>query len=187
MRSLASVSAVDEVLDTVLQQPSLLFTDEWVRGSFLPVDVQSLRSASHTVSIPPPGSLGVDMAAEHVCRIQVDGQDCGAAFDTLQALSMHWAKSKKLGHAKRFAAFLTYSNQCILCCNYYASRCYAIRHLQRSLATGWCNRTKGSHTVLSCMVPPSYHCQLCDRDFDSEDAARFHFTALLPQDLEVEL
>ena len=62
MRSLASMSAVDAVLDTVLQQPSLLFTDHWVREAFLSVDVQCLRSASHTVSIPPLGFLDIQPA-----------------------------------------------------------------------------------------------------------------------------
>lgn len=194
MRMLAAVSSFDDFLDSVLLQPSLLFTDDFIREAFLSIDVLCLRSSLHTVAIPPPGtvdSLVVESDEDlvtrdqHVCRVQVDGTDCGDAFASRQALAMHWARSKKPGHTKRFASFLTYSNQCILCCNYYASRRYATAHLQRSLATGSCRRARGSSTVFTCNVAPPYTCEICDIKFDDEDSARFHFATHLPSDIQV--
>ena len=157
---------------------TLLFTDFHIRDSFLRIDPKVLGAARMSVAIPPPGLESAETHdfvpphLPHICNIpDEDSHICGACFSTVQGLAMHQFRHHGL---RGLASALTVSNACILCGNFYASKQYAARHLQKALEVGICPDTEGSCIVFEHIYAPPFSCAVCDLHFNTYIEAQVH-------------
>ena len=201
--ALSAHSELDMFIDEIKEQPSLLFTDEFVRDTFLSTDPKVLASAFLSHAYAPPGMEIVATqtqtpasAAEPtcieeefpcVCNIVVGESICGRRFQNYQQLATHQVRSKAAGHGDRLLAnVLTVANRCLLCCKPYASKVYAARHLQQAFLTNTCPNTEGSCTVFDIIEKPPYWCSICDISFNTYIEAQTHLRTHIPDEFKRE-
>ena len=167
----------NETCRPALDIPSALFTCDYIKESFLPLDIKAIRSVSRGVCIPPPGFAPVvSVAPIEVVELPFacphsDPADPCPCFETKQALTLHVVR--KHGH-KQMAQALTCANACIVCGNVYASKLYAARHLGSCLDKGKCPASRGSVFMSEITFKSPFKCTMCLTSMPNEVAVEYH-------------
>ena len=173
-----------EVCLPALRLPSVLFTTDYIRDSFLSLDTKAILSASKSVRIPPPGTIMQlvfpvvleDLPYACVCTLSDGSSVCEKKFKSCLALTMHIT----LHHGQRaLASSLTCANSCIVCCNVYSSRMYAVRHLEKCIKEGVCPRSAGFIAIRTVAFSAPHICAICKESFDTFIEARAHLVGHL--------
>ncbi len=117
------------------------------------IDMTQLRNVFFSVRIPPPGygpppgldppsSNGAEVEAntfEFKCNLRVGEGVCGAGFTTHRALISHMVHTKNETHGiRKFARFITRTNQCVHCRSVFNSREAAQNHTAEAERRGVC-------------------------------------------------
>jgi hypothetical protein len=89
------------------------------------------------------------------------------------------------GH-RSLASALTSSNACIVCCNIYSTRMYAVRHLEQCLQNGKCPQSSGSIATRDISFKP-FRCSICDSVWQTYVEARAHSQTHLPPNISIDL
>ena len=182
--------------ETILQeQPCMVVVHSEIRKQFVAADVSVLQAASSTSGsshcVPPPGfaplpePLPMPVDKPHVCNIvDENGNECGAAFETKNALSAHVIFSKKTGHGKSsLASKLTPSNKCLFCHNTYSKRACAVEHVAKTLVAGVCNANTSGRFKQQTQKKTKFACSFegCDHvAYNIEEAQEHIICAHLP-------